>query len=543
MDFRTALAGKRLYFDGGYGTLFEEMTGVFLPSEQQNLRAPDVVLSAHRAYLDAGCDILTANTFGVNRVKYQNYKEMIAAAMSLAKKARGDLEDVYIAYDLGPTGRMLSPLGDLDFEEAVSIFAANVKEAVSCGADLILIETMNDCYETKAAVLAAKENSSLPIVVTNAYDESGKLMTGADPLSMIAMLEGLGADAIGMNCSFGPDTMLRLVDTFLTYSSLPIVMNPNAGLPAVKDGKTVYMIDADAFSEDMKKLAEMGVGVLGGCCGTTPAYLAATVQKTWDIPLTVPQKKQFTAISSYTHAVLFGGAPVRIGERINPTGKPKLREALRSGDLDYILGEGIRQGDAGADVLDCNVGLPEIDEKEMMTRVVKALQGVTDLPLQIDSPSPEVLGAAMRAYCGKPLVNSVNGKKESMEAVFPLVKKYGGTVIALTIDEDGIPESAEGRFAIAEKIAAKAAEYGIEKKDLIVDPLCLAVSSDAKSGETVLKSLRLLHAGGYKTSLGVSNISFGLPRRDLINAAFFSAAVAASGPPNSAWGGSAAAPH
>ncbi len=527
MDFRTALYQKRLYFDGGYGTLFEEMSGVFLPSEQQNLRAPEMVLSAHRAYLAAGCNILTANTFGINRDKYPAYREMIAAALSLAKEARGTREDVYIAYDLGPTGRMLAPMGDLAFEDAVALFAANVREAAACGADLILIETMNDCSETKAAVLAAKENSDLPIVVTNAYDEGGKLMTGADPLAMIVMLEGLGVDAIGMNCSFGPDAMLRLVDTFLTYSSLPIVTNPNAGLPAVREGKTVYLIDPDEFAADMRKLAEKGVAVLGGCCGTTPAYLAKTVEETQNIPLTVPRKKQFTAVSSYTHAVLFADRPVRIGERINPTGKPKLREALKTGNLEYILNEGIRQADAGADILDCNVGLPEIDEGETMERVVTALQSVTDLPIQIDSPSPDVLARAMRVYCGKPLVNSVNGKKESMEAVFPLIRRYGGTVIALTIDEEGIPDSAAGRFAIAEKIAAKAAEYGIEKKDLIVDPLCLAVSSDGESGKTVLESIRLLHEGGYKTSLGVSNISFGLPQRDLVNSAFFSAALLA----------------
>lgn len=523
-DLRGDLRTKRLYFDGGFGTVLQ---GMGLKSgeapEIWNITHPDEVTGVHRAYIEAGSSIITTNTFGVNRDKYENYAELISAALDCAEKAVGGSE-AYIALDIGPTGRMLEPLGDLSFEEAVSIFASNVRAAAD-RADLIIIETMNDCLETKAAVIAAKENSSLPIFVTNVYDRSGKLMTGADPAAMTAMLEGLGVDAIGMNCSFGPDVMLEIIDRFTENSSLPLIANPNAGLPLVEDGKTVYDISAEEFADYMVRLAEKGVTVLGGCCGTTPEYIAATVRKTSSIPFRAPIEKNKTVVSSYTHAVEVADSPILIGERINPTGKPKLKEALRSGDFNYILNEGVRQSEAGAHILDVNVGLPEIDEAETMKKAVSALQAVTDTPLQLDSSSPAVLECAMRIYNGKALINSVNGEDDSMNAVFPLVKKYGGTVIALTMDKSGIPESAEARAEIAERIAQRAAEYGIKKKDIIVDPLCLTVSSDSRSALVTLHALRLLRERGFKTSLGVSNISFGLPEREKINTAFFACAL------------------
>ena len=350
-------------------------------------------------------------------------------------------------------------------------------------------------------------------------------MTGADPAAMTAMLEGLGVDATGMNCSFGPDVMLEIIDRFTESSSLPLIANPNAGLPLVEDGKTVYDISAEEFADYMVRLAEKGVTVLGGCCGTTPEYIAATVRKTSSIPFRAPVEKNKTVVSSYTHAVEVADSPILIGERINPTGKPKLKEALRSGDFNYILNEGVRQSEAGAHILDVNVGLPEIDEAETMKKAVSALQAVTDTPLQLDSSSPAVLERAMRIYNGKALINSVNGEEESMNSVFPLVKKYGGTVIALTMDKSGIPESAEARLEIAERIARRAAEYGIKKKDILVDPLCLTVSSDSRSALVTLHALRLLRERGFKTSLGVSNISFGLPEREKINTAFFACAL------------------
>lgn len=523
-DLRSDLRTKRLYFDGGFGTVLQ---GMGLKSgeapETWNITHPDEVTGVHRAYIEAGSNIITTNTFGVSRDKYENYAELISAALDCAENAVGGSE-AYIALDIGPTGRMLEPLGDLSFEEAVSIFASNVRAAAD-RADLIIIETMNDCLETKAAVIAAKENSSLPIFVTNVYDRSGKLMTGADPAAMTAMLEGLGVDATGMNCSFGPDVMLEIIDRFTESSSLPLIANPNAGLPLVEDGKTVYDISAEEFADYMVRLAEKGVTVLGGCCGTTPEYIAATVRKTSSIPFRAPVEKNKTVVSSYTHAVEVADSPILIGERINPTGKPKLKEALRSGDFNYILNEGVRQSEAGAHILDVNVGLPEIDEAETMKKAVSALQAVTNTPLQLDSSSPAVLERAMRIYNGKALINSVNGEEESMNSVFPLVKKYGGTVIALTMDKSGIPESAEARLEIAERIARRAAEYGIKKKDILVDPLCLTVSSDSRSALVTLHALRLLRERGFKTSLGVSNISFGLPEREKINTAFFACAL------------------
>ena len=517
---------KRIYFDGGTGTYLQSRgLTAGTPPEIWNIECPDKIIEMHKAYLDAGCNVVTTNTFGINRDKYDNYDELITAAIGCAKKAVADKKDTFIAFDIGPTGRLLQPLGDLAFDDAVELFATSIRVAAKCGVDLIIIETMNDSYETKAAVLAAKENSDLPVFVTNVYDESGKLMTGASPEAMIAMLEGLGVDALGLNCSVGPDKMIEIIDRFIDNASVPVIANPNAGLPVVVDGKTTYNIDADQFADHMQKLAKKGVHILGGCCGTTPEYMKKTVEKTEEIDYKVPTFKNHTVVSSYTQAVFIGSKPVLIGERINPTGKKKLKEALKTEDLNYILNEGITQAEKGVHILDVNVGLPEIDEARMMKRVVTALQAVTDLPLQIDTSDPNVLADAMRYYNGKPLVNSVNGEDESMDAVFPLVKKYGGAVIALAMDKKGIPQTAVGRVAIAQRIIDKAKEYGIDKKDIIVDPLALTVSSEPKGAIVTLQAVKMLSEMGIKTSLGVSNISFGLPKRDIINSTFFANAL------------------
>ncbi len=517
---------KRVYFDGGTGTVLQSMG---LPSgyspERWNIEQPEKIIALHRAYLEAGCHIIKTNTFGLNREKFPDYAALIAAGIACAKEAVKGREEAYIAFDMGPTGRLLEPLGDLPFEEAVSIFADNVKTAAACGADLVLIETMNDSYETKAAVLAAKENCDLPVFVTNVYDAGGKLMTGADPKAMIALLESLGVDALGMNCSLGPDKMLDLMDTFREYASVPVIVNPNAGLPVVQDGKTVFTIGAEAFSDYMVPLAEKGASILGGCCGTTPAFIARTVEKTRSLPYAYPEEKNWTMVSSYTHAVVMDKDPVLIGERINPTGKPKLKAALRSGDMNYVLHEALRQAEAGAHILDVNTGLPEIDETAVMCQCVAAIQAVTDVPLQIDSTKPETLAAAMRLYNGKPLVNSVNGTEESMQAVFPLVQRYGGGLIALTIDKNGIPDTAEARVKIAETIIQRAARYGIRQKDIIVDPLALTISSNPESAVVTLATVQQLHEKGIKTSLGISNISFGLPQRDLVTSTFYANAL------------------
>lgn len=517
---------KRVYFDGGTGTYLQSRS--LKPGEKpelMNIEHPGVIEQMHRAYFEAGSDIATTNTFGVNRDKFPDFERVIRAAVTCAKRAREGFENKYIAFDMGPTGRMLRPFGDMDFEECVSLYAANVRCAAECGVDLIIIETMNDALETKAAVIAAKENSSLPVFVTNVYDESGKLMTGANPAAMIAMLEGLGVDALGMNCSFGPDKMLGIIGDFARLSSVPIIVNPNAGLPRIENGVTVFDLSPDDFAETMVRIASEGATILGGCCGTTPEYIAKMVSLTSDMPYFLPEYKTDTLVSSYSHAVTIGERPVLIGERINPTGKKKLKEAIINGDMDYILGEGIRQSEAGADVLDVNVGVPGSDEAAIMEKTVIALQSVTDAPLQIDSSDVSALERAMRIYAGKPLVNSVNGKAESMEKVLPLVKKYGGVLIALTLDEDGIPDTAAGRAEIAFKIVREAQRYGIDRKNIVADPLALTVSSDPKSAQTTLDTIEILNREGIKTSLGVSNISFGLPNRDIINSSFFTAAL------------------
>lgn len=521
---------SRTYFDGGTGTWLQQrgLRPGELP-ERWNLTHPEEILALHRAYFEAGADIVTTNTFGANPLKYDDLEDVLEAGIRLAQEARkqaGREADGYVAFDIGPLGRMLQPLGDLPFEEAVALFARGVQVAQRCGADVILIETMNDAYETKAAVLAAKENSTLPVFVTNVYDESGKLMTGADPAAMVALLEGLRVDALGMNCSLGPKQMLGVLPELVRHAHVPVIVSPNAGLPRSENGQTVYDVDEADFAETMAKIARGGACVLGGCCGTTPDYIRLMVEKTKDIPLVLPSPAEETLISSYTHAVDLARGPVLIGERINPTGKKKFKQALRDHNIGYLLDEGIRQEEKGAHVLDVNVGLPEIDEPALMADAVTELQAVISLPLQIDTVDPVAMERALRLYNGKAMVNSVNGKEHVMREVFPLVKKYGGVVVALTIDEDGIPATAEGRVAVAEKILTRAAEYGIPKRDIVVDPLAMTISSDTESANVTLEAIHLLKEKlGVCTSLGVSNISFGLPRREIINAAFFAMAL------------------
>lgn len=530
MNIRELLKKQRLYFDGGMGTLLQAkgLKAGELP-EMWNITHPDIIKDIHLSYLDAGSNIISTNTFGANCLKFDNLEEIIAAAVKNAKNAiaefGGDKDKCFVAFDMGPLGKMLEPLGDMKFEDAVEVFRKSSVLGEKYGADLIIIETMNDSYETKAAVLACKESTKLPIFVSNVFDENKKLMTGADPKAMIAMLEGLGADAIGMNCSLGPEQMFRVAEDYIKYASVPVIVQPNAGMPRNKNGKTVFDVSAGEFSDTMKDMALIGVSVLGGCCGTTPEYIRKTVEKTADLPYKAPENKNITMVSSYTHAVEIGNYPILIGERINPTGKPKFKQALRENNVGYIINEGIAQQEKGVQILDVNVGLPEIDEDEMLTTAVKELQSVLDLPLQLDSVKASSLEKAMRVYNGKPLVNSVNGKQESMDAILPLVKKYGGCVIALTIDENGIPDTAKGRCAIAEKIVRECEKYGIDKKEVVVDPLAMTVSSDDNSGKITLDSVKLIKDKlGVKTSLGVSNISFGLPRRDEVNSIFMSLA-------------------
>lgn len=526
MKITERIKNEIIYFDGGMGTLLQEkgLQPGELP-ETWNILHPEIITDIHRSYYEAGANIVKTNTFGANCLKFDNLNEIVTKAVENANKARAGFENAYIALDIGPIGKMLKPLGDLDFERAVEIFAETIKIGASLDVDLILIETMNDSYETKAAVLAAKENSSLPIFVTTVYDENAKLMTGANPQCMVAILEGLGVDALGLNCSLGPEQMKRIVPMLVNTASIPVIVNPNAGLPRSENGTTVYDVDADEFSDIMAEIAESGARILGGCCGTTPEFIRKTVEKTKALKPKPIEFKNTTLVSSYTHAVEIGPSPILIGERINPTGKSKFKEALRQNNIDYILNEGIAQQEKGVQILDVNVGLPEIDEVEMIKNAVFELQSVIDLPLQLDTVDITAMEQSMRIYNGKPLVNSVNGKVKNMKEVFPLVKKYGGTVIALTIDEDGIPETVEGRMKIAERIIETAKEYGIDKKDIVVDPLAMTISSDTTSANVTLETVKRLHEMGVKTSLGVSNISFGLPNREFVTSTFFAMAL------------------
>lgn len=532
MNIKEYLKENIIILDGGMGTLLQSeglMPGEF--PELWNISHPEIITKIHKAYYDAGSNIVNTNTFGANLIKFspEELEKIIKASIENARTAKTEsvgAQEKFVALDIGPTGKLLKPYGDLDFEDAVKIFSETVKLGEKHGADLIFIETMNDIYETKAALLAAKESSSLPVFVSNAFGEDGKLMTGADPLALIALLEGMGADAIGVNCSLGPDALSPVIEKYLKYASVPVILKPNAGLPKSVDGKTVYDVSPRDFSASVLYMVKKGVRLAGGCCGTTPEYISLLSEKAKNISTSPISEKNITLVSSYTHAVIFGDSPILIGERINPTGKKRFKEALKNSDIDYILQEGINQQEKNVHILDVNVGLPEIDEVKMLHSAVSELQAVVDLPLQIDTSDPKAMECALRSYNGKAMINSVNGKKESMKAIFPLVKKYGGVTVALTLDENGIPETAEGRLKIAEKILASAEEYGINKKDIIFDPLCLTVSAAPLSAKETLKAVRLINTSlGCHTSLGVSNISFGLPKRDFINSAFFAMAL------------------
>lgn len=521
------LGDKIRYFDGAMGTMLQEKG--LLPGEAPELWGlshREEIVEIHRSYLDAGADFLKTNTFGANRFKLegsgQSVEEVVTVGIENARQAVKDCGHGTVFLDIGPTGKLLRPLGELDFEEAVSAFGEMVQAGCRAGAEGILVETMSDIYEAKAALLAAKENSDLPVFVTMTFDEDGKLLTGGDIGVAAAVLEGLGADAIGLNCGLGPQQMAALVPKLREFTGLPLVVNPNAGLPVERDGKTCYDVSPEEFAGWTGEIAREGAWIVGGCCGTTPAHIAKMKAACAGLrcqPLPAPSR---TMVTSGIRWVEFGASPVIIGERINPTGKPKFKQALRDHDIPYLLREGIAQQDAGAHVLDVNVGLPEIDEPNLMCETIQELQAVTPLPLQIDTSDPVTMERAMRLYNGKPLVNSVTAKTSSMKAIFPLVKKYGGVVVGLTITEEGIPETAEGRFLAARRIVQTALSYGIPRSDILIDPLTMAVSAGQDAPLVTLDALeRVKQELGVKTSLGVSNVSFGLPQRETITSAFF----------------------
>ena len=525
MDFKTLLKNEFVFLDGAMGTMLQAKgLKMGVAPETLNIEKPEWLIDIHRQYIDAGADIIYANTFGANRYKLgecgYGVEEAIGAAIENAKAARGE-KDVLIALDIGPIGQLLEPAGTLSFEEAYDIF----KEAVIAGkdCDVIVFETMTDLYELKAAVLAAKENSDKPVICTMTFEENMRTFTGCSISSMALTLEGLGADAIGVNCSLGPKELYPIVKELCLWTSLPVVVKPNAGLPDPVTNK--YSVFPDEFAQLMKKLAPLGVKIFGGCCGTSPEYIrvmrnSLSDAKCYDRTVKIP-----AACCCASNTVVID-QPRVIGERINPTGKKRFKEALLAGDIDYILGQGIEQIHAGADILDVNVGLPGIDEKSMMVRAVKSLQSVVDVPLQLDSTIPDVLEAGLRIYNGKPIVNSVNGEEKSLSAVLPLVKKYGAAVVGLCLDENGIPKSAQERFEIARRIVSRAESLGIRREDVYIDCLTLTASAEqAGVTETLDAVERVKKELGCRTVLGVSNISFGLPAREIVNHNFLMMAL------------------
>ena len=525
------LLGKRLVFvDGGMGTMLQAagLTGGEAP-ERWNLTHPETVAEVHRAYLAAGCDIVTANTFGATGARFgAELQKVIQAGVKLARQGVEEAGHGFAAFDMGPTGKLLAPYGELPFQEAVSLYRQAAAWGAEAGADLIIIETMGDPYEMKAAVLGAREACDLPILATMMADVNGRLLTGGTVETMAVLLDGLGVTALGLNCGLGGPEMLPLLRRIRRVTERPLLCSPNAGLPRMEGGRTVFPAGPEAFAQAQRELAQAGAWLLGGCCGTTPEHIRAMVAACREVtPAPVPPVTE-TWISSGSEAVCLDHGPVVIGERINPTGKKRMQEALRTGDVNYLLKEAVNQSAAGAAVLDVNVGLGGVDEVAWMERAVSAIQGVCTCPLQLDTADPEALARGLRAYNGKALINSVSGKQEVMDQVFPLAKRYGGTVVALLLDEEGIPDTAEGRVAIARRIMAEAARYGIAKRDLVMDALTMTVSTGERNALVTLETLRRCREElGVRTVLGVSNISFGLPQREKLAGPFLTLALGA----------------
>ncbi|NFA04057.1 homocysteine methyltransferase [Clostridium botulinum] len=524
MNIKDYIKENILIFDGAMGTMLQKL-GLKISDlpEELNILEPEKIINIHRKYIEAGAKVITTNTFGANEIKLKqsefSLESIIDKAIGNVKKA-GENKEILIALDIGPIGQLLEPMGTLKFEEAYEIFKRQIVQGQKSGADIILIETMTDLYEAKAAILAAKENTNLPVFCTMTFEKNKRTFTGCTPLSMVLTLEGLGVDALGVNCSLGPNELGDIVDEIIKYSSIPIMVQPNAGLPTVKEGKTIYNIKPKEFAAFQRSIVKKGVRIVGGCCGTTDEFIREIVYSLKDVEIKNLKENNICGVCSSTKAVLIDGVKI-IGERINPTGKKLFKEALRNNDIDYILKEAIAQVESGADILDVNVGLPEIDEEETMKKVIREIQSIIDTPLQIDSNNPKVIEKALRVYNGKAIVNSVNGEEEVLDSVLPLIKKYGAAVVALTLDDKGIPKKAEERLKIAEKIVNKALEYGIRREDIFID--CLVLTASAQQGDVgeTLKAVALVKEKlKVKTILGVSNISFGLPNRELINKTF-----------------------
>ncbi|NLI89550.1 MAG: dihydropteroate synthase [Epulopiscium sp.] len=519
-----------IILDGAMGTMLQAhgMKAGDLP-ETYNILQAKIIETIHREYIEAGANIITTNTFGANCYKYRdsNFKleDIIGEGVQIARRAAGYN---LVALNIGPLGQLMEPYGNLSFNDAYEAFKEQVVIGTKAGADLILIETMSDTYEAKAAILAAKENSSLPVICTMTFQENGRSLTGTDPFTMVNILQNLGLDAIGINCSLGPNEMMPLIPKIVDYSKIPIIVQANAGLPKIVDGETFYDVSPLEFANYVEEMADLGVTVFGGCCGTTPKHISAIKDA---LEAKAPHKvkvKPITAASSSTRTEILGNEVKIIGERINPTGKKLLQAALRKNDMDYLLKEAIVQKDKGAHILDVNVGLPEINEEELMVQAIKEIQGVVNLPLQIDSVVPQVIEAGARVCNGRPIINSVNGEAKIMESIFPIAKKYGCLVIGLTLDENGIPKTAKERLNIAKHIVDTAKTYGIPKEDIIIDCLVLTASAQQKEVKETIKAVELVKKElGVATTLGVSNVSFGLPSRGILNRTFLATALGA----------------
>lgn len=524
------LGKERLYFDGAMGTMLQNR-GLKLGEipELYNITHPEVIEAIHREYLQAGSHFVTTNTFGANRYKMEKsdytVEDIITKAIEIAKRAKEDYRDTYIALDIGPSGKVLKPIGDVSFEESYEIFKEQVIIGEKAGADVILLETFTDLYELKAAVLAAKENTSLPIFCTMSFEENGRTFFGTSLESMIMTLEGLGVSALGINCSLGPKQLQLIVKKLTEIAHIPIMVQPNAGLPTMEDGKVHYDITPDEFATYLSEFAAEGVSILGGCCGTTPEYIEKMIEKSHDLPYHRPENPRKAGICSAASVVDFEDVRI-IGERLNPTGKKPLQAALRSENMDFVVREAIGQIEQGAHILDVNMGMPDMDEVSLLKKAVMEVQGAVNVPLQIDSSNVQALEEAVRIYNGKPLINSVNGKKESLEKILPIAKKYGAAILGLALDETGIPESAEARLAVAKRIVNAALAIGIPREDIFIDCLVVTASAQQSLVKETLKAVRLVKEElGVKTVLGISNVSFGLPQRPIINRNMLAAAL------------------
>ncbi len=535
VEIREYLKDNILIFDGAMGTMLQK-EGLPIGDNPEifGIKNPHKLLKIHKKYLEAGSNVLTTNTFGCNELKVNKLgytvEEVIDRAVSIAKQAIEESDKSkprFVALDIGPIGEMLEPMGTLSFDRAYEIFKRQVIQGEKSGADLIIIETMMDLYEAKAAVLAAKENTNLPVICTMTFDENGRSFTGCLPEAMVATIEGLGVDALGVNCSLGPKQLLPIVKTITELANVPVIVQANAGLPVIKEGQAVYEMNDEEFFQGVKKFVDLGVSIVGGCCGTNETFIKKICDNIEKLQKKEPKRRKSTIVCSAVKYIDIQG-PTIVGERLNPTGRQLLIDAYVSGNNDYVINLALEQSNEGSEILNVNVGVPDLDEERAMKRVIKGIQEVVDVPLQLDSSNVKALEAGLRYYNGRTIVNSVNGKEKSLETILPIVKKYGACVVGLTLDENGIPSTAEGRFNIAKKIVERAEQYGIKRQDIFIDCLSLTVSAQQDEAMETIKAIKMVKENlGCKTILGVSNISFGIPNRKALNNTYLNLALGA----------------